>query len=185
MKKRRLFYALPLVAMLLVACGDSEDNSTKESNTNKTEENEAVTNNTTDDSNEATDTNEATDATESKENNNSAVTDATKDKEELPFAEFSLDVDYPTGEYTLDYEKQFSGEEAELEDERKKSKIVGEEALTNLKPLLKKFTFDVNSTEEDVKKQLFSIIKIDDDYTRIELDIQFHDGVEKEYIFTK
>lgn len=184
MKKRRFFYALPLVAMLLVACGDSEDNSTKETDTNKTEENEAATNNTTDNSNEATDdSNEATDATESKDN--TAVTDVTKDKEELPFAEFSLDVDYPTGEYTLDYEKQFSGEEAELEDERKKSKIVGEEALNNLKPLLKKFTFDANTPDDQVEKQLFSIIKIDDDYTRIELDVQFHDGVEKEYIFTK
>lgn len=177
MKKRRIFYTLPLVAMLLVACGNSEDNSTKETDANKTEENEAATNNTTDDSNEATD------ATESKDN--TAVTDITKDKEELPFAEFSLDVDYPTGEYTLDYEKQFSGEEAELEDERKKSKIVGEEALTNLKPLLKKFTFDANTPDEQVKKQLFSIIKIDDDYTKVEMDVQFHDGVEKEYIFTK
>lgn len=176
MKKRHLLYTLPMVAILLAACGDNNDDAA----TQKTPE----TTESTTDSN-ATKSDESTTATDPAEDKSSDVLDKATTKDGLPFTEFALDVDYPTGEYSLDYEKEFSGEDAELEDERKNTKIVGKDALNNLKPLLKKFTFDANTPDEQVKKQLFSIIKIDDDYTSIELEVTFPDNVEKKYVFNK
>lgn len=179
---------LPMVALLLAACGNDEDDTKNDVKTNQQAE-DTTSNNTVDDTDDADDasddTNEATDPADTGKTDGSSVLDKSKDAPEIPFTEFSLEVKYPTGEYSLDYEKEFSGEESELEDERKNSKIVGEEALNNLKPLLKKFKFDANSTDEQVKKQLFSIIKIDDDYTSIELEVKFHDNTEKKYVFNK
>lgn len=200
MKRRNLLYALPMVAILLVACSDSEtdtSNETEKTEVGKQEESTTTTEKnevgkateesaTTTEKNEVGKATEDTETTETEkaEVGKTVVDDPTKEGE-LIFDEFSLEVKYPKGEYSLDYETQFSGEEAELEDERKKTKIVGEEALNNLKPLLEKFKMDENTSDEAVKEELFSIIKIDDDYTSIELDVTFKNNKEKSYVFNK
>ncbi|MBQ0138440.1 MAG: YusW family protein [Kurthia sp.] len=203
MKKKQFIYILPIVALLLTACGDSDDANEKDNSqqekTSKTvgsndstenaedpaegtTKNEVGTSDSSEDSDDAT-KNEVGSGETSNESTDNAV--GKVGDTDIKFNDLSIEIKYPTGDYSLDYEKEFSGEKAELEDERKNSKITGEEALNNFKPLVKKFNFDANTSDEDVKKQLFSIIKIDDDYTRIEMDVEFSDGVEKEYNFTK
>lgn len=194
---------LPMMALLLTACGDSSDPTADDSKKNE-QEKTSTTIGSTDSSEQKDETTESevgsSDSAESKDDktdnqvgtddstdskNDKASTEVGASTTELAYEEFSVDIEYPTGDYSLEYEKEFSGEKAELEDERKNTKITGEEALTNFKPLVEKFTFDKNTADEDVKKQLFSIIKIDDDYKNIELDVKFADGTEKEYHFTK
>lgn len=164
-KKIALYAAVPLLALSLAAC-NSEDESKKEDT--KTEQNDTTNNESS-----------STDSTTTEES--TSTTDVT----EQPYRELDLEVKYPTGDYTLEYEKQSNGEVAEVEDERQNTKKTGDEALGELQPLMEKFTFDENTSDEEVKKQIMDHVKIDDDYTSIELNVTFNNGTEKEYKFNK
>lgn len=201
LKKKTMLCALPMVALLLTACGDSSDPTDESKNTDEKTSTTIGSTDSTEQKDETTKnevgSDDSIEAKDEKKDNQVGTDDSTESKDEttsnevgtstseLPYEEFSVDIEYPKGDYSLEYEKEFSGEKAELEDERKNTKITGEEALTNFKILVEKFTFDANTSDEDVKKQLFSIIKIDDDYKNIELDVKFANGTEKEYHFTK
>lgn len=169
--KKLLLVAVPVLALSLAACGNSDDDKKeKEQSTEQKAQNES--------------TNESTDSSV-EETDDQTVLDDPNLKQETPFRDFSLEVNYPKGEYSIEYELEMNGEEAEIEDEREQKKVVGADALNEVKPLLKKLTFDQKTSDEDVKKQILSILPIDEDYTNIELEVDFHDHVEKKYIFTK
>ncbi|MCA9724892.1 MAG: YusW family protein, partial [Kurthia sp.] len=104
---------------------------------------------------------------------------------EQPYKKMDLDVEYDKGDYTFEYEKKSDGDIAEIEDERDNTKKTGDEALGEMQPIVEKFTFDQNSSDEEVKKQIMDNIKIDDNYKSIKLEVKFDDGKEKEYKFFK
>lgn len=104
----------------------------------------------------------------------------------LTFTNFDLDVDYPNNKnYDVDYDNEQEGMEAEIEDTLNQNNLSGDEAFDVLKPKFEKLTFDQSSNNEDVLNEVKKIFEINDDYTRINLEIEFADGTEKEYMEQK
>ncbi|TYR80786.1 hypothetical protein FZC66_10510 [Priestia megaterium] len=103
------------------------------------------------------------------------------------FSEFDLDVEYKgiNNDYDVDYEIERNEMEAKIEDEVNDRTLRGDEALAELSPKFEKLTFDQNTSEEEVKKEVLDIFGLKDDFESFELDIRFADGMEKEYNFTQ
>ncbi|WP_336663355.1 YusW family protein [Kurthia gibsonii] len=165
MNKKLALYAVPLLALSLAACSTDKDEKKEET---KVEE---PASDTTNDSS-------STDSSKDDSSTNEKVT-------EQPYKKMDLDVEYDKGDYTFEYEKKSDGDIAEIEDERDNTKKTGDEALGEMQPIVEKFTFDQNSSDEEVKKQIMDNIKIDDNYKSIKLEVKFDDGKEKEYKFVK
>ncbi len=95
-----------------------------------------------------------------------------------------MDVDYKGNQsFKVEYENEKDGAEASVKNDLKNQKIEGNEAYAELEPLFKKLTFTSQSTDEDVKKEILSVFNIKEEYVKIDLDVKFADGVEKEYTF--
>lgn len=170
MNKKLALYAVPLLALSLTACSTDKDEKKEET---KVEE---PASNTTNDSSSSDSS--STDSSKDDSSTNEKVT-------EQPYKKMDLDVEYDKGDYTFEYEKKSDGDIAEIEDERDNTKKTGDEALGEMQPIVEKFTFDQNSSDEEVKKQIMDNIKIDDNYKSIKLEVKFDDGKEKEYKFVK
>ncbi|WP_226530261.1 YusW family protein [Metabacillus niabensis] len=98
------------------------------------------------------------------------------------FTNFDLDVDYPDNKnYDVDYDNEQEGMEAEIEDTLNQNNLTGDEAFEELKPKFEKLTFDQNTKNEDVLSEVKDVFEINDDYTRIKVEVEFADGTEKEY----
>lgn len=168
MKKLLTLLTLCLLSVVLFACGKNDDNATNVDNNAPVSESGA---------------NEPTESNQSADNNYSS----TNDTNAIPYAfsEFSLDVVYGGNQsYKVDYENEKDGAEASVENERKNEKVEGNNALAQLEPLFKKLTFDAKSSDEDVKKEILTVFNIDNKYEKIDLEVKFADGTEKNYTFT-
>lgn len=156
-----------LLAAVLVGCNDDEEVTTApEEAPTEQSVTDAVTN--TDDQN--TDDQNTNTATETPFN----------------FSGFSLDVDYSVTEsYEVEYDNETTGVEASIEDDRDKSKVTGDDAYAKLEPIFKQFTFDANTANEDVLKEVMTAFSIGDDYQSVEIEVKFADGAEKEYSLRK
>lgn len=98
------------------------------------------------------------------------------------FTNFDLDVDYPDNKnYDVDYDNEQEGMEAEIEDTLNQNNLSGDEAFEELKPKFEKLTFDQNTKNEDVLSEVKEVFEINEDYTRIKVEVEFADGTEKEY----
>lgn len=149
--KRHLLFALPLSLLLLAAC-----NNDKEAKVTTTEPVNANT------QTEANTTNVASEGA-------------------FNFTEFSLDVDYGINDsYEVDYEQERDRVDASIED-RNNNKITGNEAYTKLEPIFKSFTFTSASTDQDIVAEVLKAFDLDENYTEIEVEIHFSDGVKKEF----
>lgn len=167
MKKIYIFLTLMLLSLLIVGCKGTDDNATNVSENAPVSESGA---------------NKPTEADQSGDNNYSSV----KDPNNIPFAfsEFDLHVDYKGNQsFKVEYENEKDGAEASVKNDLKNQKIEGNEAYAELEPLFKKLTFTSQSTDEDVKKEILSVFNIKEEYVKIDLDVKFADGVEKEYTF--
>lgn len=153
MKNLKIIFAVPLVAGVLFGCNNDEvDNVNENQNT-------------------------PVESTSENQVNNNAAKNAV-----FNFKEFSLDVDYPENKsYEADYDYERNGMEAELEDDRNNEKLYGDEAFNKMEPLLKKLTFDANTSNEEVINQVMSVFNIADDYEKIDIEVKFQDGTKKEY----
>lgn len=158
------------LSVLLVGCGDNDeannvpDNApVEEEGTNNNNNNNSATNNTNDNNNN---------------NNNNAGNTA----DTYNFTHFGLEVDYPNNKkYEVEYENESTGAEASIDDEVNNNRVQGNDAIDQLLPLFESLKFDSTTAEEDVLNQVIETFNINNDYTEIELDVEFADGTKKEY----
>lgn len=163
MKKIPMFLTLTLLSILVVGCNGTDDN----------EKN--VSENATVSESGANDTTEADQSDYVKDNTNTT---------QFSFSEFDLEVDYKDNQsYKVEYENQKDGTQASVENDLKNQKVEGNEAYAELEPLFKKLTFTSKSTDEEVKKEILSVFNIKEGYQKIDLNVKFADGIEKEYTF--
>ncbi|MGE7878628.1 YusW family protein [Peribacillus muralis] len=157
MKKTLKVLSVPLAAMLVLAgCGEDKD----EVKNPPVQENE----------------NQADTNTETGTDNNN---------EKLPFTfkDFQLEVDYPgnDNDYEAEYDTTGAQTEASIEDEANKHKVLGDEAMKELTPMLEKLTFTKDSKDEEVIQEVTKVFNLKDDYEEFDLEVVFDDGTKKEY----
>ena len=98
------------------------------------------------------------------------------------FTHFSLDVDYAgTQEFDVEYENEQTGVEASYEDDVNNEKLYGNDAYARLESVFQSFKFDKNTTEDEVIKEVLNAFNLPEDYQKLDLEVRFADGTEKEY----
>ncbi|RIV04937.1 YusW family protein [Priestia flexa] len=103
------------------------------------------------------------------------------------FSKFDLDVEYKglNNDYEVDYENEKDDMEAKIDDEANDNHLKGNEAFDELSSKFEKLTFDQNTSEEDVVKEVAKVFNLNGDYESFELEVRFADGTEKEYNINK
>lgn len=170
MKKSLKVLAVPAAAMfLLTGCNDKDE--VKEPN--------------------------VTDNTDQTENNTNQTENNTGNKESaetstISYQDFDLDVEYLVDEknkkykeYNAEYETDNNKTEASITDELKDTHLHGDEAMDELMPKLEKLTFDKDTSEEEVFSEVTKVFNLDEDYDKLEIDVKFTDGTEREYMKKK
>jgi hypothetical protein len=95
---------------------------------------------------------------------------------------FDLDVDYSgTDSYEVEYENDLDGLEARIEDEINHQRLNGDEAFEQLRPIFEQFNFDQSTAEEEVMAEVLESFNLDNDFTKLELEVEYSDGIEKKY----
>ena len=160
--------AIPLSLSLLVACGDENDDVTNPPENAPTE----GTANSNDTANNGTNNNGET----------ANDTTATNGHNKFQFTHFSLDVEYSvTKSFEVEYENEISKVEASYEDEINNEKLYGNDAYSKLEPIFQSFKFDENTADDEVIAEVLQGFNLAEDYQKLELEVRFGDGTEKEY----
>jgi len=166
--KLKVFLTIPLLAGILVGCGDDE-----------AVHEEVVTNPAPAD--ETNTTANETPADESSATGTQTVGEQ-QTAEALNFTNFDLDVEYANDvSYNAEYENDNSGISADLEDEINKVNLSGDEAYTQLLPILESLTFDETFEDQDVIDQVLKAFELEDNYNEFELEVKFLNGEAKNY----
>ncbi|WP_162596014.1 YusW family protein [Bacillus sp. CGMCC 1.16541] len=106
----------------------------------------------------------------------------------MNFTEFDLEVDYKgmNNEFDAEYEKEANEKiEAKMEDKQNDKKLEGDKAYEELAPKLEQLTFDQNTSDEDVMKEVLKTFDLKEDFQKFELEVTFNDGTKKEYKMDK
>ncbi|WP_179134057.1 YusW family protein [Halobacillus massiliensis] len=102
--------------------------------------------------------------------------------ESFNFIAFELDVEYPDDKLVdVEYENEKEGMDAKYFDEMKDLDLRSDEALEKLSPLFESFTFDQNTSDKEVIKEVKKAFEVEDNYDKFELEIEFEDGTDKKY----
>ncbi|WP_306009105.1 YusW family protein [Bacillus sp. MMSF_3328] len=106
-----------------------------------------------------------------------------EDFSRINFTDFELDAEYPDMKsYEVDYEYDRNNTmEAEIKDGLNDEELNGDEALDKLLEAFKQFTFDEESSEDEVLVQVIQGLDLNEDYENIEVEVTFTDGTEKTY----
>ncbi|MER1984845.1 MAG: YusW family protein [Solibacillus sp.] len=117
---------------------------------------------------------------------NNASTETTSTNELFNFTKFNVDVSYD-GQKSFDaeYENEPSGVEAKIEDDLTNEVLNGDAAYTKLEPIFKSFTFTSATPDEEIAQQVLQGFNLPDNYVEFEIDIEFTDGVKKEFTLRK
>jgi hypothetical protein len=156
-KKTKVVASLLLSAALLGACGD-KDEITKDvtnNNTNNDIEDDAPGENPAD----------------------------TGENEIYGFKKFELEVDYPDQEEAIDvnYAEEKDSTDAEYKNVADDtSDATGKEAMAKLRPLLGGLQLKEDMTDEDIINRVVETFDIQDNYTKIDVDITWHNDKKKE-----
>lgn len=158
LKKTSILTTLLLsLALILGACGDKDkDEATKD-----------VTNNDT-----------SNDIEETAPGEDPAATG-----EAFGFTKFELEVDYPEQEEALDvnYEEEKDSTDAEYKNvDDDNSDVTGQAAMAKLKPLLDQLQLNEDMTDEEIIERIITVFNINENYTKIDIDITWENGEEKE-----
>lgn len=110
-----------------------------------------------------------------------------KQMADLPYKEFELEAKYGTNQ---EYEAKVQIEsdntvEAKLEDELTNKKLKGSDAFNHLYPLLQGLTLTAETSQEEAIAQVLQAFDLQDDYTKIDIEIHYADGKKVEYKETK
>ncbi|MBG9446039.1 YusW family protein [Cytobacillus firmus] len=102
------------------------------------------------------------------------------------FTNFDLEVEYKDNTtIDVDYENEKNGMEAAYQDDLADQNLTSDEAMEKLTPIFEGLSFDQNTEDQEVINQVKDAFSVEDNYQKIELEIKFPDGTEKEYSETK
>lgn len=99
---------------------------------------------------------------------------------------FDLEVDYPDLDdaYVLEYEKANDGLDIDITDkltDREYDTTDDSEAFEAILPAFEKLDFDENTPDEEVAQQIVDAFGFKENYEKIELEVDFSVGGEKEF----
>lgn len=100
----------------------------------------------------------------------------------ISFLEFDMDADYEGNEN--DFEVSYDNDEnieASYEDQRNKMTLSGDDAYDEIEPILSNLDITADTPDEEVIQTVIDSFKVEDGYQKLEIDITFEDGTEKEY----
>ncbi|SHF98422.1 YusW-like protein [Ornithinibacillus halophilus] len=163
-----------MLSLFLVACGDSDE--VENPPENATNEGQQETENNT---NSTGDT-EGNDGN----TNNTEITEDSTTNSGYGFTNFELDADYDSIDDALDvdYENEKNDElEASYQDKAQDIDLKGDAAMEELDRIFSTFTFDENTSDDEVLNTVIEAFNLPVDAQEIELEIQFNSGTEKEY----
>ncbi|MCS0655263.1 YusW family protein [Cytobacillus firmus] len=102
------------------------------------------------------------------------------------FTNFDLEVEYKDNKaIDVDYENEKNGMEASYQDDLADQNLTSDEAMEKLTPIFEGLSFDQNTEDQEVINQVKDAFSVEDNYQKIELEVKFPDGTEKEYSETK
>lgn len=182
------FMGMVIMSLFLVGCGNNDD---VNNDMNNLEQDGRLNNNIGNQDQARVDDDIMNDNDLDMEMNNGLnddrdmKTDAvTEGNYEYSFQKFELDVDYPDMEDAIEveYDNEPGDEfEASYEDRTQDIRIHGDEAMNKLDKIFSTFDFDENTAEDEVLDAVVEAFEIRDDARKVELEIEFNNGVEKEY----
>lgn len=99
------------------------------------------------------------------------------------FTSFELDVDIEQDDDAIevDYDEESDETEASYEHKPNGINFYGDEAIEELDGIFRSFEFDENTPDEEVIQAVMEAFDIPDDAVEFDLEIEFANGVEKEY----
>jgi len=172
LKRMMVFISTTILTLTLVAC-DGNDGG----NTSSDEPNDE---NMTEKSNQENDDTNATD--DEGQNSETDSNDMKAKMDELDYSDFELEVDYdPDQEYEAEIEQKEGNVKADLEDEINGEDLNGQEAFDKIYPLVEQLTISKDTEKEDAIAEVLEVFDLDDDYSKLELEITFSDGVKMEF----
>ncbi|MBM7599736.1 hypothetical protein JOC34_002104 [Virgibacillus halotolerans] len=181
MKRILLLASMFIVAITLVACGDTNNNDDTSGDQDTGMENNEDQDNDADenaDDNQADNGDTATDNAADNNDND----DMKQKMDELDYTDFELEVDYGKNkEYEAEIEQDNGKVEADLEDELNGDDVNGQEAFDKIYPNVKKLTIDQNTEKADAIQQTLDAFDLDSDYVKFEVEITFKDGTKVEF----
>ena len=176
MKLFRGILTLPLLLGLLYACNN--DNTKVDKAADVTGNNSTV-DETTNNNNTTNNTGTTQPSQNDNENERTGIKVADVN---YAFTDFDLDVEYANNNsYDVEYENDGNNIYAELDDEIKGVEYKGDQAYDNFVNALKQLTFDVTTSDEDVRKEVIKAFALDENYQSFELEVKFQNGEEKHY----
>lgn len=182
MNKVFLYMGIVMLSLFLVGCGNTNDAKNNVDDTVNNDQAEMGDNNMNKTNNNAADDNRK--ETNDEVNTQTDTTTEGKRNYQYSFEKFELDVDYDDMDDAIEVE--FDNEpndelEASYEDRTKDIRLHGEEAMSELDSIFSSFNFDENTSEDEVLDAVVEAFDIRDDARKIELEIEYGTGVEKEY----
>lgn len=163
--KKLIFPALIMSsALALSACGDDEE----------------VTQPVTDESAEET---PAPEAESTEDASPSGGTEGTPDGETYGFTDLSVDVDMPDQDDALDfsYEEERGQVEAEYENKIDGVDLTGDDAFNEMEQGLSQLNLTPDTPDDEVISQVVEAFGIDAGFKKIEIEIDYADGSDKNY----
>lgn len=160
--KKLLLTALMLSsAMVLAACGDSDEVTEPVAPEQETQESE--------------NTSDASPSGGVEEENIGGGT--------FGFTEFSVDADYPELDDAVDisYEEDKDRVEAEYSNRFSEQNLSGNDAMDELEPAFQQLEITKDSTDDEAIQQVVEAFGLEDGYTSMEVEVRFEDGTEKEF----
>ena|SRR5699024_610501 len=183
MKRLLLLLGMSIFAFGLVACGTSDDDTSKQddSNDNATEETD---NNASDDTTNEADDNTDNESgqeddtnTDKKDNESSDQSSMESKMKELDYKEFDLEVEYANHkEYEAEIEQDHGKIESSLEDELNNVDVEGQEAFDKIYPNVKELDIEKDTEKSEVISQILKAFDLKDNYKEFEVEITFNDG---------
>lgn len=103
--------------------------------------------------------------------------------DDLPYTEFSLEVEYSDrSEYEAELEYDDGFIDVEVEDSvLGKGKLKDEAAFNELYPKVKALTITQQTPKEDAIQEVLKVFELNADYTKFELEIKFNDDTKIEF----
>lgn len=166
MKNNKLIFPALIMssALALAACGDDEE----------------VTQPVTDEASEET---PAPEAESTEDASPSGEAEGTADGKTYGFTDLSVEVDMSDQDEALDfsYEEERGQVEAEYENKTDGVDLTGDDAFNELEQGLSQLNLTPDTPDDEVIKQVVEAFGIDANFKKIEIEIDYADGSDKNY----
>ncbi|WP_144510269.1 YusW family protein [Bacillus sp. FJAT-22090] len=171
MKKKNSFIFVVACSIFLTACGNStkdEKPVTEENGTSALDE----TNTTAEQAENVT-----------TPTNGAAQDDMSEKMDELNYASFDLDIEYPNNKgYEAEIERNSNNAiEAKIEDSLNNIEKKGSEAFNELYPLLEKLDITQQTTKDEAVEEIIATFNLPKDFQQFELEFTLKDGTKVEF----